>query len=166
MAYVTCVAEDDPYWDLAEFTRKEAAILGYEVRVFDLAAFGSSAKLQKALRNQGITEVILSPVYDESLTVRLNWKNFICVQLLPGLFTSPLHSVVRDHFSGVTMAWRRAVRHGYRRIGITLFEHPYLLMDDVMRKSAVHACQKYLFPELPPIPPFLYSEPQKDFLIG
>lgn len=166
IAYVTCVTGDEPYVDLAEYTRQEASRLGYEVRIFDRGAYSSSAKLQKALRNHGITEVVLGPVYNESLKIRLNWKDFICVQLLPGLFTPPLHSVTRDHFNGVIMAWREAVRHGYRRIGVTLLEHPYLLMDDVQRKSAIHACQQYLFPALPSIPPFLYSESNKNGVVA
>ena len=157
IAYVNCIVGQETFWDLDVPLREEASLLGYEVRVFNRAAFKSSARLQRTLRNEGITEVILGPVYDEALKVTLTWNHFICVQLLPGLFSSPLRSVVQDHFNGVILAWRKAVKRGYRRIGITLLEHPFQLMDDTMRMSAVYACQKRLFPELAALPPFFFE---------
>ena len=138
--------------------RKYAAALGYRVEVFQRSDFESSAKLGKKLRNLGLTNLILGRSDDQELMVELNWGKFITVQLLPGFFSQPLHSVVLDHFNTVVMTWRQVVNHGYRRIGIILLDHrPIEVVDDVVRASAVFACQKRLFPELAAIPPFQFS---------
>jgi DNA-binding LacI/PurR family transcriptional regulator len=157
IAYVTTIPDGQPFWNLGQFVHNHAVALGYQVEIFERASFGSSAKLQRILRNRGITEVILGPVYDESLGVNLNWSKFISIQLLP-VFHSPLHCVVRDHFNVVTMAWRKAASYGYRRIGCLLLDHQNQLADDVMRLSAVHTCQHYFFPKLPQLPPFLFNK--------
>ena len=135
---------------------KQGALLGYRVETFHRGDYASSAKLQRVLRNRGITDLILGPVFDKTLAVELDWEKFICVQVLPAIFPQPFHSVVRDNFNSVLLAWRKAVARGHRRIGITLVRHPTTvpLHDDVQRSSAVHACQTELFPELPAIVPF------------
>jgi LacI family transcriptional regulator len=137
--------------------RRQAATLGYQVESFRRADFDSSAGLQKVLRNRGITDVILGPVFEKSLTIELDWDKFICIQLLPGLFPLPLHSVVLDHFNSVLLAWRKVVEYGYKRIGIILLDHPFPLIDDIVRLSAVHACQRHLFRHLPSLRPFHWS---------
>ena len=141
---------------MALFARAQAVALGYSLDVFERSAFTSCAKLQTTLRNRGITNVLLGPIFSKSMAIELDWSKFITVQLLPGFFSLPLHAVVQDHFNGVVLAWQKAVDHGYSRIGITLLDHPFRLMDDILRQSAVDACQKYLFPDLPIIPPFHY----------
>jgi LacI family transcriptional regulator len=157
IAFIICVGNKlyaDPFVSLI---RKHAAALGYRVEVFNRIAFESSAKLEKKLRNLGLSNLILGRSDERELMVELNWEKFISVQLLPGLFSQPLHSVVLDHFNTVIMTWRQVVNHGYRRIGITLLDHRPKVVDDVIRSSAVYACQKQLFPELAAIPPFQFS---------
>ena len=134
----------------------QARSLGYGLEVFHRVDFSSSAKLQRVLRNRGITDLILGPVREEALTVKLDWDKFICVQLLPGYFPLPLHSVVKDHFNVVVLAWQKAVSRGYHRIGIVLPEHPNSLIDDVLRSSAVHACQEHFFSNTAKLPIFKY----------
>jgi LacI family transcriptional regulator len=141
---------------LSPTATEQARTLGYGLQVFRRMDFSSSAKLQRVLRSRGITDLILGPVYDEALTVKLDWDKFICVQLLPGYFPLPLHSVVKDHFNIVVLAWQKAASRGYRRIGITLPEHPNRLIDDVLRSSAVHACQEHFFSETAKLPVFKY----------
>jgi LacI family transcriptional regulator/LacI family fructose operon transcriptional repressor len=137
----------------------QAQLLGYRLEIFRREEFGSSAKLQRLLRNRGITEIILGPVFEESLQVTLDWSKFICIQLLAGQFQLPLHNVVRDHFNGVVLAWQKAVSRGYQRVGAVLFDHqPNRLADDVLRISAVHACQTEYFPHLAAIPPLRFKE--------
>ena len=143
--------------DLVPFLRQQASLLGYQVEVFRRAEFSSSAKLQKALSHRGITDVILGPIFDRASVVEMDWSKFICVQLSPGLFPLPLHGVVQDYFNAVVLAWQKAVDHGYQRIGAVLLNHPMQIMDDVLRRSAVDACQNYLFSHLPRLSPFLYS---------
>ena len=135
---------------------KQGALLGYRIETFHRGEYATSAKLQRVLRNRGITDLILGPVFDETLTVELDWEKFICVQVLPALSPRPFHSVVRDNFNSVLLAWRKAVARGHRRIGITLVSHHTAvpLPDDLLRSSAIHACQTELFPELPAIVPF------------
>jgi DNA-binding LacI/PurR family transcriptional regulator len=155
IAYIECTRPEARIGrDLGSATRQRAMALGYNLENFSRIDFSSSGKLQTALRNRGITDVILGPTYEKSLTVELDWSKFICVQLLPGMFPLPLHSVIADYYGVVILAWRQAVEHGYRRIGITLMDHPITLMDDVIRLSAVDACQKYLFGHLPVLEPF------------
>ena len=157
IAYINCFRPGAPVWvNMVEVLRRRAAVLGYEVEAFSRAEIGSSAKLQRALRSRGITDVIIGPQQEEYFAIELDWEKFTCIQLLPGFFPLPLHSVVRDHFNSVLLAWNKAVSHGYRRIGVTLLDHPFPLSDDVMRASAVTACQNQLFPDLPVIPPFHY----------
>jgi LacI family transcriptional regulator len=136
--------------------QKQTSLLGYQLEVFHREDFASSSKLQRVLRNRGITDIILGAVYEKSLTVELDWSKFICVQLFSGFFQLPFHSVARDHFNAVVLAWTKAVTRGYQRIGISLLEHPTQLMDDFMRASAVRACQMELFPHLPALPPYMY----------
>ena len=159
IAYITGVKKPHPYVGLEEVARKQAMILGYQLEVFDPSSFKSSGALQRVLRNRGITDLILGPIADPSLAVELDWSRFIAVQILPGAFScAPLHGVVRDNFNVVTLAWRQAVSAGYRRIGVTLINHPGKMMDDVIRAGAVHACQLHLFPELPALPPFVSAK--------
>jgi len=142
--------------ELEPFVREQASALGYNVKTFRRVDFSSSAKLEKALRNQGITDVILGPVFEEHLTVELDWSKFICIQVQPDFFPLPLHSVLQNQFDTVLMAWKKAVEYGYKRIGIELIEHPMRVMDDFLRASAVHVCQTGLFPLLHAIPPFYH----------
>ncbi len=140
--------------DLSEWLSKHAAALGYGFEIFRREEFSSSAKLQRVLRNRGITDIILGPAFQKFLTVELDWEKFICVRLTSGIFRHPpFHTVVRDHFNAVVLAWQKAVSHGYRRIGIVLVDHPIPLIDDLLRISAARACQMELFPHLPVIPP-------------
>jgi LacI family transcriptional regulator len=136
--------------------RQQAELLGYQVQSFRRADYSSSAKLQRVLRARGITDLILGPVVEESLMVELDWAKFICVQILPGFFSKPLHSVGKDPFNGILLAWKKAVQYGYKRIGIVLLHHRAPLMDDIMRLSAVDACQRHLFPQLERLPIYHY----------
>ena len=144
----------------------QAARLGYGFRVFHRSDFKSAAALQAALRNRGITDIILGPVLQDALKVDLDWDSFISIQMLPSYVELPFHSVVKDHFGNVVLAWKEAVRHGYRRVGIVLFDHPFELKDDLFRLSAVYACQTHLFPRMPVVPAFRYNPanfPKKEF---
>ena len=134
----------------------QARSLGYGLQVFRRMDFSNSAELQRVLRSRGITDLILGPIREEALTVSLDWDKFICVQLLPGYFPLPLHSVVKDHFNIVVLAWQKAVSRGYRRVGIVLPEHPGALIDDVLRSSAVHACQEHFFSDTAKLPILKY----------
>jgi LacI family transcriptional regulator len=136
---------------------EQALNLGYKLRIIRRIEFRDSLKLQRTLRSLGITDIILGPVNEKSLTVELDWNGFVCVQLLPGFFSLPFHSVVKDHFNVVTLAWTKAVTRGYERIGITLPVHPTSIVDDIMRFTAVHACQQHYFPSLAQLPPFRYE---------
>ena len=151
-------------FDPVPFLRQQASLLGYQVATFRRADFDSSAKLEKLLRSRGITDVILGPIFERSFAVELDWRKFICVQLSPGLFPLPLHGIIQDYFNAVVLAWRKAVDHGYQRIGAVLLNHPVQVMDDVMRRSAVDACQNYLYSNLQQLAPFLY--PMNDVQIG
>ncbi len=139
---------------------EQAAFLGYRTEVFRREEFSTSQRLQRILRNKGITDVILGPAFEESLRVELDWEKLNCVQLMPALFPLPLHSVIKNHFNAVVLAWQKAISRGYRRVGIVLLDHPTLLMDDVIRSSAAHACQRHFFSDLPALPPF-YTAPGK-----
>ena len=152
--------------DLIPALRGHASEFGYDVVNYDRARFDSSAQLQRVLRNRGITDVILGPILTEAFIVELDWRKFICVQLFPGLYPLPLNSVTKDAFDSIVLAWEKAVSHGYERIGVVLMTHPVRVKDDVLRRSAVDACQKYLFPHLPPLTPFLYQKAPRpeDFL--
>jgi LacI family transcriptional regulator len=163
IAYINCIRPGQPYWfGMIANLQKRAAELGYKVEPFLRAGFSSSAKLQRVLRNRGITDVIIGPIFEEDFAIELDWEKFISIQILPGFFPLRLHSVIRDRFSSVVLAWQKAVSYGYRRIGIILLDHPFPLMDDVMRLSAVYACQRQLFPDLPVVPPF--HHPYDDIL--
>ena len=154
IGYVDCIPRARPigFTHAAASARERASALGYRLETFHREDYDNSAKLQRALRNQGITDVILGPVYEQALTVELEWSKFIAVQLLPATFQLPLHSVLKDHFSAVVLAWRKAVSRGYRRIGLVLPQHPMPLMDDILRLSAGQACQQSLFPQLTALP--------------
>jgi LacI family transcriptional regulator len=142
--------------DVIEHLERHADRLGYRLQPFFREDYPSSAKLQRVLRNRGITDIILGPMLNESFKAELDWGNFISIQLLPGFFPLPLHTVTRDHFNKVLMCWEKCVSRGYRRIGVTLYNHPFRIIDDLIRTSAVEACQKHTFRHLPVIPTFHY----------
>jgi LacI family transcriptional regulator len=159
IAYISSLTSPlQPFVDLPDHIRPQAARLGYQLEVFDRTAFSSSSRLQRVLRARGITEIIFGPVYDQLMDIELDWSKFICIQIFPGIHSLPIHSVIRDQFNVVTLAWRKAVAYGYRRIGIALLDHHFQSVDDIMRLSAVHACQKYLFAHLPSIPVFHFTK--------
>ena len=163
IAYIHAVRRDAVIGpDLSAALQRQALLLGYQLHIFYREDFASSAKLQRVLRNRGITDVILGAAYEKSLAVELDWSKFIGVQLLTaGFFQPPLHTVSRDHFNSVILAWNKAVSRGYTRVGISLLEHPMRLVDDVSCSSAVRTCQMDLFPHLPALPPFRY--PRRNF---
>ena len=153
--------------DLTPALREQASILGYRLEIFRRVDFPDSTKLQRVLRNRGISEVILGPILDPAFSVELEWSKFICVQLLPGSHPRPLHSVIKDHFNSVVLAWQKAADHGYRRIGVVLLNHPLQLIDDILRRSAAEACRNHLFGHLPRLKPFFFSiddHRAKDFI--
>ena len=152
IAYIDRLRSNISLGSLLDSGRQHAASLGYRFEIFRREEFTSSIKLQKALRNRGITDVILGPVFEESLTLELDWSKFICVQVLSGLFQLPLHNVVKDHFNAVLLAWQKAVERGYTRIGVILLDHPAPIIDDIQRASATYACQNELYPHLPTLP--------------
>ena len=159
VAYIDCTSLEHPTGIHVSLPLpSEAARLGYRLETFRRREFTNSAKLQTVLRNRGITDVILGPAHEESLSVQLDWSKFITIQLEPGILPLPLHSVVRDHFSNVVVAWQKAASQGYRRIGAVLLDHEVRLMDDIMRASAVHTCQTSLFPHLPILPLLRYRK--------
>jgi LacI family transcriptional regulator len=157
IAYIDRIPATSPYWPsyIHEPLRAQASLLGYEVQFFSSADFSSSAKLQRVLRNRGIIDVILGPMFDKAFAVQLDWNKFVAIQLLSGVYQLPLHSAIKDHFAAVTLAWQKAVSRGYRRIGVLLLDHPIgPLSDDLMRSAAVHVCQHHLFSHLPALPTF------------
>ncbi len=159
IAYLNCMRKDEVIGiraPLISSLTNQAQLLGYHLETFNRADLGSSSKIQRLLRNRGITDVILGPAYQQDLTVELDWDRFITVQVLPGTYRLPLHTVVQDHFSMMTLAWQKAVDRGYRRIGVALIDHQRGLIDDIIRLSAVYACQNHLHSRLPALPPFLY----------
>jgi LacI family transcriptional regulator len=158
VAYIVRTRRGDIFGTgLIDVLSKQGLVFGYKVEVFYREDFPSSAKLQSLLRSRGITEVLLGPTYDDSYAVEFDWSKFICVQLLPGFVRLPLHSVATDHFEGVVLAWQTAVNYGYKRIAVTLMDHPFFLLDDIKRESAVYACQRHLSPDLVVIPPFHHA---------
>ena len=159
IAYLLC---SGPGLELVSAMEEEADQLGYRLEVFHREDFRSSSKLQSVLLSRGIRDIILGTTFERSQTIELDWKNFVTVQLLPGFFPLPFHSVVRDHFNVVVMAWQKAVERGYQRIGIVLLQHTLPLIDDILRLSGAHACQRFLFPGLPAIPPLLYPQLNDD----
>jgi LacI family transcriptional regulator len=169
IGYIACrTPNPDTDGIFTDAFREEAAVLGYGVEVFHREDFKSSAKLQSVLRSRGITDLILGTVFHESQKTDLDWSKFVAVQLRSGFFSVPLHSVVRDHFNVVALAWQKAVERGYQRIGTVLFEHPLPIIDDALRRSAAYACQNYYFPHLPVIPPLVQrsfgAEAAKEFV--
>ena len=142
--------------DMTAAVQAQAAELGYQFAVFRRADFSTSAQLQRVLRSRGITDVIIGPIYKPSLMVELQWEKFISVQLSPGLFRLPLHSVTKDHFNTILLAWQKTISRGYRRIGVVLLNHAVDIIDDVLRRNAVRACQHDLFPHLPRLRPLFY----------
>ena len=158
IGYINCVRPGEQLWlGMIPALRTRAAVLGFQVEAFLRADFSSSAKLQRKLNSLGITDVIIGPIYEQCFAIDLDWSKLNCIQLAPGFFPLHLHGVVRDHFNTVVLAWQKAVDAGYRRIGTILFNHSIKVMDDVIRTSAVGACQNQLFPDFPPVPIFSYS---------
>ena len=143
-----------PLNQLVRPARDQADVLGYRLEVINRAEFTSPLKLQKALIQRGITDLILGSVFDKPFVSEFDWEKFIAVQLMPGRFRSPLHSVLEDHFSNIVLAWERVMSRGYKRIGVILMDHGIRLLDDMSRLGAVHACQSQLSPDFIPIPPF------------
>jgi LacI family transcriptional regulator len=158
IAYITTPKPDaDIGFEMSPFLQKEAAVWGFKVETFRREEFESCSKLEKILRHRGITDLIIGAIHQKSCDINFDWKKFIAIQLLPGFFPLPLHSVVPDHLNVVVMAWQKAVERGYRRIGAVLLDHGFPMMDDFLRLSGAEISQRRLFPHLEIIPPFTYK---------
>ncbi|MFA7343271.1 MAG: LacI family DNA-binding transcriptional regulator [Terrimicrobiaceae bacterium] len=103
--------------------RARANELGYEVEEFGLRQLGvSGRRLTSVLQARGIRGVFVAPLPKPVGHLSLDWTGFCALTLGYQMPKPRLHAIGSDHYFDMSLALRRLVRLGYKRIGL-FFDH-------------------------------------------
>jgi len=164
LAFVAPVAESREWrasatlvrnWDGA---RERAESFGFGITEFTLGSRGMTGRrLGEILTARGITGVLLAAFPADPHEISLPWDDFVFVQVGHCSIKTPrLDCVVSDHTEAVSMAARRVVEAGYRRVGLAIERYQDEITDG--RWSLGYAGLRSSVPQLADIPPLLPTE--------
>ncbi len=140
------IAEEDR---LHKAGKQAAASMGYSLTRYSLTELVRSGNPSRMLYQRGTEGLILSNFFRMEALPQLDLNPFSIIALgeeadRETRFLNPsLHRVAYDHFYSVQRCWAEAIKAGYRRIGIVLFEHPAPVSDDILRYASALMCQSY-----------------------
>jgi LacI family transcriptional regulator len=118
-----------------EGASQRAEELGYRLEPFWLGDPElTPRRASRILRDRGIRGLLVGPLTKGQSSLDLEWDWFCAVALGRSLAQPGLTTVSTNHFQAVELAWRKAVDHGFRRIGLALTEH-----EDVRTVGALRA---------------------------
>jgi LacI family transcriptional regulator, galactose operon repressor len=112
-----------PILDFFRSAKDRAGSLGYELRYFNLAEDGMTARrLSQILTARGIRGLILAPLSTGggAMGVDLDWKAYASVMIEHAFVEPRLHKVCNDEFSTIGRLIQRLVDTGHRRVGIAM----------------------------------------------
>ncbi|MDX2109439.1 MAG: LacI family DNA-binding transcriptional regulator [Verrucomicrobiota bacterium] len=166
-----------PWSGVIKGIEAEAHIRGYQVQLFNLFDYPSSAALDRILYSRGIQGIIVGRIYDKTPRLNLQWTRYAAICCGSSVYRFPLHGVAPNHFTVIEKTWARLRSLGYRRIGVVLVNISHRLQDDDLRMGAVMAELQHLKPDeiVPPLfiqgaqvesIPEWYSRHRPDAVIG
>jgi LacI family transcriptional regulator len=154
IAFITtdnqCMTEipDAPAMEGAQARARE---LGYGFEHFRLESRGDPARLGSVLFHRGIRGVIVGQLLRHDFCDRFPWNLFSTVGCDTGPYRPPTHIVAPDTARALVHAWRRALKNGFKHIGMALFQKPHA-SGEFDRTCAALYCQSLLPPEVRRVP--------------
>jgi LacI family transcriptional regulator len=119
-----------------EGASRRAEELGYRLEPFWMGDPELTARRASGiLRDRGIRGLLVGPLTQGQSSLDLEWDWFCAVALGRSLAHPRLTTVSTNHFQAVELAWRKAVDHGFHRIGLALSEHEDLRTVGALRAS-------------------------------
>lgn len=119
-----------------ESAQKRALEMGMKVEVFLLDDYKSANHLTKVLVQRGIRALLIGPQLQKTLLDELDLGRFAAVGCNRGHHEIGCTSVVPDYFHAFSMAVRKLVSCGFRKIGLAVGTHEPLHIDDRLREGA------------------------------
>ena len=104
--------------------QERAISYGYRTEEFLLRDYPDPHRLAHVLRNRGIRGLLVGQVFQPGFSAAFDWGRFAAVAVCEGYERPPINLIMPNHFKAVQDAWDRAVKLGYRRIGLALFDMP------------------------------------------
>ncbi len=133
-----------------ESAQKRALELGMKVEVFLLDDYKSANHLTKVLVQRGIRALLIGPQLQKTLLDDLDLGRFAAVGCNRGHHEVGCISVVPDYFHAFSMAIRKLVSCGYKRIGLAVGTHVPVHIDDRLREGAcLQAMSEHTLPSIP-----------------
>lgn len=104
-----------------EGARAQARVLGYDVELLSVGdGYHDSRSLERYLRSQSISGIIVAAFEPGFATLSLNWDYYAVVKI-NSLHMEPRAPVVgNDQRQDVRLAFRQMLSRGYRRIGLAV----------------------------------------------
>lgn len=145
------------HWHQAFIDGMERAAerLGYSLDLLHIERdLGSARTPDRILHGRGIRGLIILPLYDQNITLRLQWDRYATIAMDNPPPSLPLHRVGSDGFLAMQITCERLWQLGYRRIGLA----NSLVAEQRLRYEWVGAMAKEIFvphPRLTIVPPYL-----------
>jgi len=106
-----------------EGAKEMAELYGYKLEVFN--AFGGGMRprrLSSVLKSRGIRGVLIGARWMDEPDIEFDWGAFSCVLVGEARYGASLYRVCNHHVQSCSLALRKLVDLGYRRIGVMLDE--------------------------------------------
>ena len=149
------------YRNFLEGATRKAEELGYKLQPFFFEGPSRAAegrRIGRMLISRGIKGVILCAFRPRTISFQLDWDQFSVVQIESQHLSLSLHSISTDQVMMAREAVRRALRQGYRRIGIAVGREEEIYLDHAFTVG-FHG-EIGLHPELEPAAPLLLDNGQ------
>lgn len=112
------VPHEQAFWAGA---KQQAEILGYDLELISVSkGHHDSKSLERYLKGQNISGIIISNFEPGLSDLKLNWNNFAVVKINSYHMEPAVTSVSNDQRQDVRLAFREMFRLGYRRIGLAV----------------------------------------------
>lgn len=124
---VLCLGDDAAGGETQQFIQAlqtHAEATGYQLIVFDLAAFRDVDALQRRLLAQGVSGLFVPPMERPPYDLAPLWSRLPAVLCCPADYSPALPTIACDDFRRARAAWDYAVGKGYQRIGIVVPDYP------------------------------------------
>lgn len=109
------------YVQMYEGAARRAHELGYRLEEFDCSARGMTpGRLRSIFLARNIHAIIVAPLPGRSTAIDFDLGSFACVGLGSGFRDPAFEYVSNDQFQSIVLATRKALKLGYRRIGLVV----------------------------------------------
>lgn len=101
---------------------ERARVHGYKLEVLQIQDYPDGQHLSDILYHRGILGLIVGPITTPGFCESFEWSRFLAVSIGEGFYRPPVHVIMPNHFQAVQEAWDQVWAHGYRHIGLALFD--------------------------------------------